>query len=615
VAFSPDGKTLVSGGAGDGDIRLWDVATGRHKLSFIHRHTAFLGSGRKTLATAALFSPDGKMIISSCPGDRLIRLWDAASGEARRTFAGGGASSTAVALSPDGKTLAAGSEDGVVWLWDVATGRELFPDGGHHGRVFFTAFAAGGAIVSAADDGAVRVWDATGGQSVRDVGDPEDPPSCVAVSPDGKLLATARVNDEAVTLWDLATGTEVRSLWSDGAGFSEITFSPDGKLLAGSLWLQPIGLWDVAAGKRLWKVSRGPRFEVSLDALFTDDSLSFSADGRVLARIGDIDVVVLSDTASGKPLREMQVGEKQRLHRVLCAPDGRTLATAAADNTVCLWAISSGRLLHKLDNLALVDSRGEKVRDCLAYSPDSRLLAFLGQEGRIHLWEVATRKEVRQFRGHRGAVASLAFAADGEVLASGGWDTSVLLWDVTGLSPQGRLAGRDLSPTDLRTLWDDLGGADAPRAHRALWALAAAPRQAVPWMAARLRPAAEASSDRLNRLIADLDSDQFAVREKAAEELLDRAQAAEPLLRKALAGDLAPEAERRIEGVLAAQADMALSREGLRSLRAVAALEQMGTPEARLLLERLAGGDPTIRTTQEARAALVRLGKRRGAPR
>jgi hypothetical protein len=221
---------------------------------------------------------------------------------------------------------------------------------------------------------------------------------------------------------------------------------------------------------------------------------------------------------------------------------------------------------------------------------------------------VATGKGLRPLAGHQGPITSLAFSDDGKALASASGDTTVLVWDVAGL---GRGAGRRAAPLPapkLAAWWADLAGADAARAYEAVWALAAG--DSVPFLKERLRPVSPAGSEQVARLLADLDSDEFGVRERATRELAKLEEAAEPALRRALAGHPSPEVRRRVTGLL--EGLEGRSPYWLRRLRALEVLELAGTPECRQVLQDLARGAPEARLTREAQAALRRLSRRGG---
>jgi len=240
--------------------------------------------------------------------------------------------------------------------------------------------------------------------------------------------------------------------------------------------------------------------------------------------------------------------------------------------------------------------------DCCAVSPDGTLLAWGDAEGRVRVADLFTGRLFCLFRGHPARVASVAFTENGRALVSGSADTTCLVWAVPP-----RLHGAALSPRQLARLWDDLGGTDVKKAHRACGALRSAPARSVPFLAGRLRPVAAPDPARVRRLLADLGSDSFAVREKATAELEQIGDQAEPALRRALEGKPSAEMRRRVDSLLDRKKEP--SPERLRQLRALEALEHADAPEARDFLRRLAKGAPEAWLTKEAKAALARGGR------
>jgi hypothetical protein len=209
-------------------------------------------------------------------------------------------------------------------------------------------------------------------------------------------------------------------------------------------------------------------------------------------------------------------------------------------------------------------------------------------------------------------VHALAFSPDGKLLASGSGDTTVLMWDMAGKVPA--LAAKDVTAKELDRLWQDLGGTDGPAAWQAIVSLAAGREKTVALLKDRLEPAKSADAAQLRRLIADLDSDQFDVRESASAALKKLGAVARPALEEALKGSPSAEAKRRIEELLAGLKELQLAPEALRGVRSVQVLEQIGTREARQVLEGLAKGAAGGRVTEEARAALGRLDRRTVTP-
>jgi hypothetical protein len=246
---------------------------------------------------------------------------------------------------------------------------------------------------------------------------------------------------------------------------------------------------------------------------------------------------------------------------------------------------------------------------CLAFSVDGRYLATAQHTPEIHLWDVIAGREVGRLKGHEGGVVSLLFAPDGKHLFSGGSDTTVLTWDLAPLTGARRgTPAAAVSTEVLESLWTDLAGNDAARAFAAMRKLCASADQTVALIKRRVRPVAAPDPKRLVKLLAELESDQFEPRRQAEAELLELGERAEPALRKALAGDPPLDLRHRLERLLK-RSEKGLSAELLRDLRALELLELIGSPEARRVIEGLAGGAPSARLTREASRASKRLAK------
>jgi len=169
---------------------------------------------------------------------------------------------------------------------------------------------------------------------------------------------------------------------------------------------------------------------------------------------------------------------------------------------------------------------------------------------------------------------------------------------------------KELTAQELDALWADLAGDDAKKGWVAINVLARNPRQSIPLFKERLKPMKPADGERIEKLIKDLDSNQFAERQKAEVELEKMEELARPALSKALAAKPPLEVAKRIETLLGKLGGTLSGGEKLRTVRAIESLELMGTPEALEVLKTLAGGAPEARTTQEAQASVARLSKR-----
>lgn len=358
-------------------------------------------------------------------------------------------------------------------------------------------------------------------------------------------------------------------------------------------------LWDPATGKTTRELLRHAGCALVV---------AFAPDGKTVASGGEDAKVRLWDPATGKHLREC-AGHTNLVTALAFAPDGKTVYSGSHDGTIRQWDVAGGKELRRWDG-------GGGWARTLALSPDGRTLAVANENGTARLWEVATLQVRRFFKTDDGYTWAVAFAPDGRAVATAGDDRTVRLWDVTGL------AGRTKPPAptadELEALWADLGGPDAPRAYTAVWALAAAPKESLPFLAKRLRPekVPEVDDKRIARLIADLDDESFEVREKASRELEERWRQAERAARKALAdGKLSAEQRLRIGRLIEKVGGPSLPPEELRALRGVEALERLGRPDGLRLLEELAKGPADAPLTREAKAAVERLaGRGKGVP-
>jgi RNA polymerase sigma factor (sigma-70 family) len=647
-ALSPDGSVLATGSK-QGGVPLWDVKSGQ----LIRKLQTEGGSE----FTEVAFSPDGKRLAgvetdlnsSGAKYRNGIHIWNIATGKELSSLKGGSRLGSVV-YSREGKTLIVAAL-GAIRLLDVTTWKEVGPTAGSLDYVDFgfsaNMLSADGSTlaylrlsdvrdwekkasrkVSAIE---VRFWDMRAGREISSAIEFDCFFGCIqfALAPDGRTVAVSD-SQQAINLWDVRSGKFIRCFQRGdknvNRGGPVLAFSRDGRMLASSDDKAGcVRLWDVATGRQIRRsplaITTAPE---EANRWRSTGSIAFSSDCRLLAALG-------ITWGGGRELRIWEVStgkELPYLTRVMKAPNkedtpsspigggrykmipphvvfssnGRMLAKSAWSKNIPVWEAATGRQ-------RLLLKGHEDSTMSVAFAPDSRTLASASWDNTIRLWDLDTGRELRKLAGHRGKAYSLAFSADGKILVSAGEDTTILFWDVADVTHRKRSPSVPFSKPEWRLLWEDLAKDDATKAYSAIVRMATDRTTTVAALKERLRPVRPTDPVRMARLLKELDSNDFAVREAASLELEKLGDVVGPVVRQALERPgLSLERRRRLETISASLEE--ISGERLRSLRAVEVLELCGNEEAREMLKKLAAGADGARLTEEAREAQRRLARR-----
>jgi len=468
VAYSPDGKQIVTGGA-DNTAWVWDVATGKPVLplrghSGPIRSVAFSTNGQRIVTgswdgTAKVwkgsgsaepltltghtssvfsvaFSPDGQKVVTGSL-DQTVRVWDAWTGSQLRKLEGHTNRVWTMAVSPDGRRIASGGWDQTVRVWDLDTGTNLFTFRGDADAVLAVAFSPDGQrIVTGGLDHTARIWDALSGALVFTLKGHRAPIFAAAFSSDGNRIATAG-DDQTVRVWDLASRDELSQfrelvvLKGHGARISSVAFSPDGQQIVtagGGVTFSPGSQFlDTLPGNhsaKIWDASGSKEFRAlqgHSDSVWT---VVFSADGRSLASSSFDGTARSWDIATGQPLWTMPGGHTDRVRSLALSPDGQRIVSGSWDHTAKVWDLTGAR-----EPVTFANHTREVYT--VAFSPDGQRIATGAWDHTVRIWEAATGRELRQFTGHEAHVFSVAFSTNGQQVLSADGEGVWIIWNAT----------------------------------------------------------------------------------------------------------------------------------------------------------------------------------------
>jgi eukaryotic-like serine/threonine-protein kinase len=506
VGWSVDGKRIRVGYE-DGSIQELDATTGNNVFNY-HTHPL-----SERFVSAITWTPDGTSIAIGS-GDRKVVVYDTVEDNSfvcRGPTAPIEVSGTlpivvdqyavkSITWSPDGKHIASSaSNDHTVQVWDATTGNHVFAWNGLKSPIRAVAWSPDNTrIASISSDGLAHVWDSTTGNIICSYHGHSSIMNAVAWSPDGKCIASPSFGDGTVHIWDTSTGDTILTCSSGGPRMLDsFAWSPDGKRLVSGSGEGSIQVWDATNGNIICSY-RGHTDWVT--------TVAWSPDGTYFASGSDDTTVQVWDATSAKSVFTYQ-GHSDKVVDVAWSPDGNRIYSSSQDNTVQTWDATTGgdvfvhrghtKYLRKVtatawkadgtyfaigskDSWLLIcdavkdtiivcnipsdpvevvgmtnhEQRGSSVRQSLsikewgmgndvviytdhrstvrsiAWSPDSRRIVSGGYDSTVHLWDAAFGTLMFTYREHLDPVVTVAWSPDGRHIASGSLDNTIHLWEV-----------------------------------------------------------------------------------------------------------------------------------------------------------------------------------------
>jgi eukaryotic-like serine/threonine-protein kinase len=386
---------------------LYDLASGKKGAVF---------AGHKRYIRGLALSPDGKLAASGSE-DHTARLWDTATGTLLHELQGHNDKVWAVAFAPDGKRVVTGSADGTLRQWDTATGAPVgIAYRGHHDVVRSAVYSPDGRwIASGGRDGTVRLWQAEDHKDVAIFHGHTESVIQIAFSRDGRRLVSL-ADDRTARTWEVETGSSPVALGGHSSYVYPVAYSPDGLWIASGSWDGTVRLWDAHTDQPCAALKHSGVLR----------ALAFGPDGSWLVTACDgEDQLQIWNVATG--LRQRQIKSPGNcVMAVTVSPDGSRIAAVARGGRVGIMDAGTGQ------EVASFQMSGEWTeKKALVYSPDGRWLAGAGEDLKnIDLWDTQTYTRSAQLVGHTGAVNSVSFSRDAQRLASGSDDKTVRIWDV-----------------------------------------------------------------------------------------------------------------------------------------------------------------------------------------
>jgi WD40 repeat protein len=470
IAFSPHNQTLASGSL-DETIKLWDINTGDclktledttaiYAVAFVKVREGHGNTEANGHADTEFASPHASpLLLASAGDDGIVKLWDTATGECVQALVGHSDRVWSLAASSTGETLISSSDDRTIKIWDVNTGECLKTLPGHQNRIWSVALSPDGqTLASGSNDRTLRLWHVSDGKCLRVLQGYDNCTSPIVFgewysntphptphTPHPVLFTFSA--DQSVRFWDLQANQCLKTIPLPTKAAMQAALSPDGRTLAGGGLDHTIRLCDLHSGTCL-RTLHGHTAWVR--------TVAFNPDGTLLASASGDQTIKLWNIHTGECLFTL-TGHTNPIQSVAFSPDGKLLASGSWDWTIKLWEINSGICLQTLIG------HTDQLRE-VKFSPDGQLLVSSSLDPEIRLWEVATGNCLKILDAQTAGVEAIACSPNGQLLASASQDGTIRLWRLpTGeclhiLSVQTGYSGALVFSSDSQVL--AIGGED-----------------------------------------------------------------------------------------------------------------------------------------------------------
>ncbi|MEQ8156128.1 MAG: hypothetical protein ABRQ25_14775 [Clostridiaceae bacterium] len=401
AVYSPDGKYIVSA-SWDNTLKEWNKETGMCIRTYV---------GHENTVTSSVYSPDGKYIISAS-WDNTLREWNRETGNCIRTYVGHENFVTSAIYSPDGKYIISASRDNTLKEWSRETGTCVRTYEGHGNAVTNAVYSPDGKyIISASWDSTLKEWDRDTGVCIRTYKGHKNFVTGSVYSPDGKYIISASWN-KTLKEWDRETGTCIKTYVGHLDNVENAVYSPDGKYIISASWDKTLKEWDRNTGMCIRTYVGHKNFVTSA---------IYSLDGKYIISASWDKTLKEWDRDTGTCIKKYE-GYVDNVENAVYSPDGKYILSTSWDDTLKEWDRDTGICIRSYVG-------HESTVTSATYSPDGKYIISASWDNTLKEWDRDTGMCIRTYEGHENIVTSAVYSPDGKYILSTSWDDTLKEWD------------------------------------------------------------------------------------------------------------------------------------------------------------------------------------------